>query len=220
MEMDAVEHVDESDNSDGTDKSESTDPRRFKAVLISSLQEHVLCPRFHFSARTPFFLLRPAWTRFILPVCFLIQWYRWCSSSVNTAEGVCSWMRAATARPQGPAPTMITSWIVLVGVDIVELREAGILIFDLGLLNIMTTYRISVGVPSRLYGRYDGVPLSSVTSTNVQLPSRYSFPKVPSIMSDKSYRERKGPKPNSSRADQDADWELSSSWGPCGRRWL
>lgn len=50
---------------------------------------------------------------FILRPCLRIQWYRWCSSSVKVAEGVCSWRRAATARPQGPAPTTNTSWMCI-----------------------------------------------------------------------------------------------------------
>ena len=41
--------------------------------------------------------------------CFRSQWYLLCSSSVKTAEGVCSHSRAAKASPAGPAPMMRTS---------------------------------------------------------------------------------------------------------------
>ena len=72
MEIDESDELDESEDArDGTDEAESDDARRcFSGVFSFSF----FSPRFHFSARTPFFLLRPACTRFMRPLCFLIQW--------------------------------------------------------------------------------------------------------------------------------------------------
>ena len=96
---------DEDSVKDGTEEVEFVESRRPR-----SSQRHCFSLS-HFIARNPPILLCRAWARLIFPLCFLIQWYRWCSSSVKTADGVSSLNRAATARPQGPAPMIITSRI-------------------------------------------------------------------------------------------------------------
>lgn len=76
METDAEDDDDDvDDDNDGTDESDSVEPLRCLSVSQDPfLQLPLLLFPFHFSARTPFILLRRAWTRFIRPLCFLIQW--------------------------------------------------------------------------------------------------------------------------------------------------